>query len=1532
MKSKFNKRAVEKNSYGDVTYRKVFGPKWPALIAFTLALFADLTALLYVLVKGGGIGIWLFPLILLALTAVMLGISVFTDYRFKYSVFPVVLYIVLSAVVMAMFTYLTVANVDVTVSTFGYLFLGISHVLTYLFSVALVFGGNGYAPKQRRCAFAFTLLLTVLTVASVFTYLTFGFYGQGIGIFDKEMVLVYSYDSETDSYEVKSLLAGRGDTLNIPAEFNGKPINKVSCDVFLHAEVDSVVLAEGLRVELTSTELLLAEGVDATALPSVTTDVDTVNHLRSQLFDLAVANGANVAAMTLCDSFSCTASEGKVELHFEYDLENFPLGAEPGFIPVFLLDEGTVFSYDDYLEYVPYFEYLDPTTPAQLAKAYTEINGYCLFSPTFKGSGETVEQAQLTAGDYRVSLAFDRVYLVDLLDGNDGLYTTPDELGQTVVDGTSYDGKFVRASALADYVTSLPGREGFTVSYSSEGTAITGHESLKTLLESSGGTADILPTWTVIPPVINGFATDKTSFVYGDAAAVFNADVSCALDVKYAFYKGTKIEDSALIVDSAKKSYTLNNPIPRDSDSYTVAVYVSDASTALTCSPVYAKCTLSVSKKAIDVQWSLPTDVTYNTEAHPYSAAIAPADMVGSDQLDLELTLADNEEAGVTVTECINAGRYTLSVAFENSSYNELYTIRTPQKSFSVARYPANVSWGATSFVYNAQGQQPTVSVSGVSGTPLTVSLTSTAGVDAKNYEAVFAFDRLIDARNYSVDYTVGYTITPAPLTAVWGATSFVYNAQARYAEISSLEGLCGSDLIDLTSVTYAGKNANAGTHVVTASLPSSVKNYTLTNKSTEYTVTPLSITLKADDASKTYDGAPYNAFSVNAVTELPAGDSLDKIVTRFGYGEAEGKVNVVNGGLGGYEIALSVVEQGTKYANYSITFVSGRLTIEPRDLLISAEDKSHVYDGQSFTDFTVAHQGLASTDKLGEVVAAFGYGEAASGVNVNSYTIGLSVATEGTKYGNYNVALKNGTLNITKRSVTVKADDKVKTYDAMPYTAFTSTVTGLAVGDSVEELASFSYGGSDAINAGSYTITPSVNVSGAKYGNYEITFLPGTLTVQKYAITITADSGTKEYDGFVFSDFTVTGPATLPGEDTMSEIISSYSYGTAEAAVNVNTYVITLAVKQAGPKYNNYQVNFRSGSLVITKKSATVFVDSFNKTYDGKTASFTAKSNDLASTDSLSEIAAFSFGAAQSAVKAGSYSITLSVAARGAKYGNYELTLSEGATLTVDKKAITVTAEDLVKTYDGKTAEFTVSAVGLAEGDTLASIGTFGFGDCESTVNVGVYTLTPSVSEQGERYGCYEITFVSGQLIIGARELTVSADSLTKTYDGKTAEFTVSAVGLAEGDELSEVIAAFGFGDADGKINAGTYNITLSISETGEKYGNYTVTTVNGTLTVETRKLTVTASDATKIADGAAYTDFILTAEGLAEGDELSDVIAVFGYGEAQDATEVGEYKIELSVVTEGEDYSNYDVTLVDGTLTVNEAPSNDEGEEETV
>ena len=83
MKSKFNKRAVEKNSYGDVTYRKVFGPKWPALIAFTLALFADLTALLYVLVKGGGIGIWLFPLILLALTAVMLGISVFTDYRFN---------------------------------------------------------------------------------------------------------------------------------------------------------------------------------------------------------------------------------------------------------------------------------------------------------------------------------------------------------------------------------------------------------------------------------------------------------------------------------------------------------------------------------------------------------------------------------------------------------------------------------------------------------------------------------------------------------------------------------------------------------------------------------------------------------------------------------------------------------------------------------------------------------------------------------------------------------------------------------------------------------------------------------------------------------------------------------------------------------------------------------------------------------------------------------------------------------------------------------------------------------------------------------------------------------------------------------------------------------------------------------------------------------------------------------------------------------------------------------------------------------
>src|SRR5205823_6002090 len=91
-----------------------------------------------------------------------------------------------------------------------------------------------------------------------------------------------------------------------------------------------------------------------------------------------------------------------------------------------------------------------------------------------------------------------------------------------------------------------------------------------------------------------------------------------------------------------------------------------------------------------------------------------------------------------------------------------------------------------------------------------------------------------------------------------------------------------------------------------------------------------------------------------------------------------------------------------------------------------------------------------------------------------------------------------NGTLTINKAHLTVTADDKSKPYDGSAFTAFTTTITGFVNSETsavVTGTAAFSGTAVGAVNAGSYTITPSQGTLSA--ANYDFTtFNNGTLTI----------------------------------------------------------------------------------------------------------------------------------------------------------------------------------------------------------------------------------------------------------------------------------------------------------------------------------------------------------------------------------------------------------------------------------------------------
>src|SRR5690606_33313747 len=103
--------------------------------------------------------------------------------------------------------------------------------------------------------------------------------------------------------------------------------------------------------------------------------------------------------------------------------------------------------------------------------------------------------------------------------------------------------------------------------------------------------------------------------------------------------------------------------------------------------------------------------------------------------------------------------------------------------------------------------------------------------------------------------------------------------------------------------------------------------------------------------------------------------------------------------------------------------------------------------------------------------------------------------------------------------------------------------------------------------------------------------------------------------------------------------------------------------------------------------------------------------------------------------------------------------------TLTVGKKALTITANDRGKTY-GETltlgsTEFATD--GIVNGNTVTSV-TLTSDGAAATAEVGEYDITASAA-QGDGLDNYTITYEKGTLTVGKKALTITANNRSKTY-----------------------------------------------------------------------------------------------------------------------------------------------------------------------
>jgi sugar lactone lactonase YvrE len=168
--------------------------------------------------------------------------------------------------------------------------------------------------------------------------------------------------------------------------------------------------------------------------------------------------------------------------------------------------------------------------------------------------------------------------------------------------------------------------------------------------------------------------------------------------------------------------------------------------------------------------------------------------------------------------------------------------------------------------------------------------------------------------------------------------------------------------------------------------------------------------------------------------------------------------------------------------------------------------------------------------------------------------------------------------------------------------------------------------------------------------------------------------------------------------------------------------------------------------------------------------------------------------------------------------------------TFSVSSAPLTITALDQTKTYDGTafpTASYAVNYNGFVNGDTFAALsGTLSYGgNAVGATNAGSYAITPG----GLTSSNYAITFTSGTLTINKVTLTATGNNATMTYGTSLPSLTGTLAGMVAGD----IMTASWTTTATATSAAGTYPITPVLNDPGNKQGNYTLTSTNGTLTI---------------------------------------------------------------------------------------------------
>ena len=271
-----------------------------------------------------------------------------------------------------------------------------------------------------------------------------------------------------------------------------------------------------------------------------------------------------------------------------------------------------------------------------------------------------------------------------------------------------------------------------------------------------------------------------------------------------------------------------------------------------------------------------------------------------------------------------------------------------------------------------------------------------------------------------------------------------------------------------------------------------------------------------------------------------------------------------------------------------------------------------------------------------------------------------------------------------------------------------------------------------------------------------------------------------------------------------------------------------------------------------------------------------------------------------------------------------YELTTTPVENFTITKAPLTITSDNIVKLYGDSINmntlkyAFKTDVKPLYGNDRIDELDSIQVGGVCYADTVGNYQIIP-LNAKGEGVENYEISFVSGNLTIKPKSITLRAVNAIKVYgdsiNSVSKSFYIDTNDLVANDTIFTVVLA----SAGLQTNApvGTYAIKAS-GAIGRGLKNYILNYADAILQVTKKTISVSANTVTKMY-GADYvfngSEFTTDSTQFVGSDSIAS-LQLSSVG-GNKVSNVGEYSILINGVN-GYRLENYTINKVNGTLKI--------------